>query len=433
VGITASAVFATSASGADRVAAFNKVKGDLLRELRGRDPQQRVDAIGRLEKFAIDDSVKMIHGALADDAPEVRDAAYAALMRMNDKQEVCDTLMEQVRSGVRSGDPAGAAPTLAVVVASELRSTQEELDQLFHENKAALAAGTLLTYLADELGRHGKPDDVRALASMTNMALFEEHFGVRRAVVRALAEIPALSALIDVMPRISGEARADVVEHVTAVTGQIFAMDAAAWRRWWADAKSTFEYPVRSDLKVPDEALAESASSHYYGLPLFSERLVFVLDTSGSMSGERIVAAKRELVKAIEGLPEHAEFSVVVFNSTVGVWQRQLVPATRQTKQKAAAFVNAQQTGSHTASYDAIEAAFMFDTEAIYFLSDGAPTGGKIRAPGAIVEAVTAANRARRISIYTIGVGAGQPGGALDAFLKTLAEQNLGSYRRVDG
>jgi hypothetical protein len=74
-----------------------------------------------------------------------------------------------------------------------------------------------------------------------------------------------------------------------------------------------------------------------------------------------------------------------------------------------------------------------FDTEAIYFLSDGAPHGGKITAPVDIVAAISAANKTRRISIYTIGIGAGIPGGPLDLFLKTLAEQNLGLYRRVDG
>jgi hypothetical protein len=92
-----------------------------------------------------------------------------------------------------------------------------------------------------------------------------------------------------------------------------------------------------------------------------------------------------------------------------------------------------QSTHSNTASYDAVETALSFDTEAIYFLSDGAPHGGKIAAPVDIVAAISAINRSRRVSIYTIGIGAGIPGGPLDLFLKTLAEQNFGLYRRIDG
>jgi hypothetical protein len=42
------------------------------------------------------------------------------------------------------------------------------------------------------------------------------------------------------------------------------------------------------------------------------------------------------------------------------------------------------------------------------------------------------ANRARRISVYTIGIAPGPPGGPLDAFMRALAEENLGIYRRVD-
>jgi hypothetical protein len=79
-----------------------------------------------------------------------------------------------------------------------------------------------------------------------------------------------------------------------------------------------------------------------------------------------------------------------------------------------------------------MEAAFHFDAEAIYFLSDGAPNAGTIPRPDAILTAVTQANRARRISIYTIGIAPGEPGGSLDSFMRTLAEEDFGVYRRVE-
>jgi len=160
--------------------------------------------------------------------------------------------------------------------------------------------------------------------------------------------------------------------------------------------------------------------------------MVFVVDISGSMEGLRLTAAKRELTQAIDGLPGDAAFNIVAFSNQATVWQRSLMPATPAAKQAAMNFVYVLRAGGHTAAYDALDAAFSFDAEAIYFLSDGAPNAGKIAAPDAIVTAVTQTNRTRRISLYTIGIAPGQPGGRFDLFLQTLAEQNFGVYRRVD-
>jgi hypothetical protein len=114
------------------------------------------------------------------------------------------------------------------------------------------------------------------------------------------------------------------------------------------------------------------------------------------------------------------------------VWQRNLIPATPANRQRASQFVIGLRTGGETASYDALQAAFGFDIEAVYFLSDGDPNFGTITIPDQIVAAVTKGNRARRISIYTIGIAPGLPGSPLDNFMRALADSNLGIYRRID-
>ena len=122
----------------------------------------------------------------------------------------------------------------------------------------------------------------------------------------------------------------------------------------------------------------------------------------------------------------------MAFSDRTVVWRKTLTPATPPTKQAAKRFVYLLRAGGRTAAYDALEAAFRFDAEAIYFLSDGEPNAGTIPRPDAILTAVTRANRARRISIYTIGIVPGEPGGPLDSFMKTLAEEDFGVYRRVE-
>jgi Ca-activated chloride channel family protein len=159
---------------------------------------------------------------------------------------------------------------------------------------------------------------------------------------------------------------------------------------------------------------------------------VFVLDTSGSMTGGRLEAAKRELISAINGLGDRVQFGLVVFNTKVGAWQKQLAPADARSKQAAAGFINRLPAQGTTASYDALELAFQFDAEAIYFLTDGVPNGGKVDGPEEIINLISRGNSTRRESIYTIGIGVGPEGSPFEWFLKTLAERNYGAFRRVD-
>jgi hypothetical protein len=392
--------------------------------------------LNRLQEFPIADAVKLIQGSLTDADDKVHEAALATLLSMSGNQEVCDTLLTMVKKNVnRKDDSESVAPLLAVLLSSNLPSVVRETNEFFDKMATSRNGVNVVVALADELGSQHNASGVLPLVRLTKTELFADHFGIRRAVVQSLTRIrttEAVGALVELLPKVRGEARADAVEYLAQITGQIFGMESAAWERWWAGAKVGFAFPTRS-VPAPYRSVALQTSGYYYGLPLFAERLVFVLDTSGSMHGQRIAAAKRELARAIAGLPEHAHFSIVIFNGTVTVWQKELVPATAEWKNTATEYVNAQDAHSNTASYDALETAFQFDTEAIYFLSDGAPRGGKIDAPVDIVAAITAANKTRRVSLYTIGIGAGIPGGPLDMFLKTLAEQNLGLYRRVDG
>jgi hypothetical protein len=122
----------------------------------------------------------------------------------------------------------------------------------------------------------------------------------------------------------------------------------------------------------------------------------------------------------------------VVFNTRVAPWQKQLVPATQANKDAAARFIGGLVAREQTGTYDALAAAFDYDAEAIYLLTDGAPTTGRLTNPADIVAAISRGNLARRLSIYTIGVGVGPEGGPFDQFLSELAKRNYGQYRRVD-
>src|SRR5690606_36460586 len=92
-----------------------------------------------------------------------------------------------------------------------------------------------------------------------------------------------------------------------------------------------------------------------------------------------------------------------------------------------------QEAQADTASYDELEAAFGLDPEAIYFVSDGAPTAGRIVAPTEIVATIARFNHVRRVLVHAIGIGSNDTTAAFfGRFMRALAQANWGEYREVD-
>jgi hypothetical protein len=244
----------------------------------------------------------------------------------------------------------------------------------------------------------------------------------------AMRKRPAVDVLVETLVGVEGETRADILTHLIQLNGGERLESIEAWQAWWKAKREKFEFPPDNGAVAADAA----GVPNYYGLPLYGSKIVFVLDTSTSMRGGRIEAAQRELIRAVGDLPDGTNFSIVAFNSRVIPWQRKLVPATKDSKTSAAKWIAGQQLGGGTISYDALEMALTYDAESIYFLTDGAPNGGKIVRPAEIVKSIGTANRVRRLTINTIGVGVGAEGEVFDTFLKTLSRENFGAYRRVD-
>jgi hypothetical protein len=439
---------ATMALGQSVHERFDEVCPNLTRQLKSRRVEERLSALASLRRFPVADSAKLVHGCFIDVDDSVRSAAYDALQSMNDEQEVCDALVGLAESNLKNRRSVEMVqPALAALLSSELPLAQTKAQRFLDESLLnSPQALEILVSLADNLGKHGKSADVRPLVRLSKTRLFAQNFGIRRAVVQALTRTPSaesIGPLIGMLDSVGGEAKADAASYLTQVTKQHHGLNSQAWQKWYAAQAAT---PLPRDTSKPvTVSVAKvmegtfkrveevpSEGGHYYGIPIFAERLVFVLDVSGSMQGGRFQAAKRELMTAIDNLQSKAKFGIVVFNSNVACWRNDLVPATATNKQEAMQFIERQNPQASTSSFNALEAALTYDIEAIYFLTDGAPTSGKILAPVDIIRTITDVNRLRRISIYTIGIAPGYSGSPTDEFLKNLANENLGTYRRVD-
>ncbi|MBS0207349.1 MAG: VWA domain-containing protein [Planctomycetes bacterium] len=417
----------------------DKERAQAINKLRSKTEATRHDGVLQLEAFKDPEAAKLLYQyGLHDPTERVRLAAYEVLMKFKDERPVCDWLVEQLNQESRRPTPNQYSPLLlSVLLSSDLAEVQQTSMRYLNDHLANARGGDLfIVSMIDLLGARGDAGDVVPLEKVAQSKLFNDFF-VRRAVVQALVRIDrteAVEALVKLVAKTDGEARADAMEYLGLVSGQKQLTEPDQWVQWWADNKATFKFPVpfmRPAIRK-FENIVMRGTSDYYGLPLYAKKMVFVLDNSGSMSGPRIVAAKRELINAVTGLKDDVQFGIVIFNSGISTWHKELVPADTAHKIDASKYIERIIPSSATATYDAINAAFFYDAEAIYVLTDGAPTTGRYVLPDDIVAAVGKQNKTRRVSIYTIGIAPGEPESMMETFLRTLAEQNHGLYRRVD-
>lgn len=136
--------------------------------------------------------------------------------------------------------------------------------------------------------------------------------------------------------------------------------------------------------------------------------IVFVLDTSGSMTGEKIAQAKAALAYCIQRLGPDDRFDVLRFSSDVERWSSSgLVAASDAAKRRAVEFVESFEAAGGTAIDEALQAALgAVGNERgalILFVTDGRPTVGEVSAD-AIVKGVERRNSGRA-RIFSMGVG----------------------------
>lgn len=112
----------------------------------------------------------------------------------------------------------------------------------------------------------------------------------------------------------------------------------------------------------------------FFGVPLNEKSIVFVLDRSGSMRGDRIQRVHYELQSAINGLAPDQKFNVLVYNSDVShalPSSRMLLPATSTNRRLAVKATRDYSATGGTNGALAIREALKLKPEAIVFLTDG--------------------------------------------------------------
>lgn len=134
--------------------------------------------------------------------------------------------------------------------------------------------------------------------------------------------------------------------------------------------------------------------------------VVFVVDKSGSMKGDKIEQAKDALSYCVQRLNNQDRFNIVLFSTNVTTYSDRLVRASRPEKRKASEFIDGITARGGTDINNALLAAFESPASdrprMVIFLTDGLPTVGETD-----VETILASLRGRgdSVRIFPFGVG----------------------------
>lgn len=190
--------------------------------------------------------------------------------------------------------------------------------------------------------------------------------------------------------------------------------------------------PAEGDLKV------HVSDDNGYFMHVFSpeiedlgtylpKNIIFILDKSGSMEGEKISQMKDAFNEVVDQLHAEDRFDLLTFSSEVEPWKGEIVDATTDNKESAKDFISLISATGSTNIVDALtDGLLQMELQdervpVIVFLTDGQPTSGHTQDPEGIRRGVKQMNK-ERTSIYSLGFGTD-----LDFdFIKALSLENNG-------
>lgn len=377
---------------------------------------------------------KSIERLLGDEDVDVRLEAARTLGIRREKESL-PALMEVLK---KPSDQRLLAEVLGAVGA--IRGNDPEwIEQLVGFAKSA--DPDVRNAALTQLGATGDPRHLDTLVA----ALSSAQWSTRLAALHGLEKLrsPAgVGAIVARMGEEQGRMLHEFADVLFRLTGQPYRTAAGSWRAWWEQAKSGFQPISEADLQQrqaeeEERRLRQVTNVKFFGIRIVSQRVIFVIDVSGSMTEAmrprttsrstnttRMDVAKEELAKCIDGLDRNALFNILTFSSGVDPWLPSgITGSTARSREDAKAWIGRLGAMGATNLYDALEAAFRDpDVDTIYVLSDGEPTAGKQVDPGMIRLHVQQWNEHRGIVIHSISIGL-----QLEV-LRWLAEDSGGQY-----
>ncbi|MCC7111476.1 MAG: VWA domain-containing protein [Deltaproteobacteria bacterium] len=143
---------------------------------------------------------------------------------------------------------------------------------------------------------------------------------------------------------------------------------------------------------------------------IIGKRVAFVVDTSGSMEGDKMEATKRALDQCLTKLGEDDLFSIVTFGGYAEAWKEKMVAASKSNIEAARAHVRKIEPLGGTNIDEALRVAFSTATGSdkaplmVVFMTDGRPTVGDTDVKNLLTLAEKE-RTAKAARLFVLGVG----------------------------
>ncbi len=437
-----------------------------------------LEQIGQLRRATNEELERILVGQLDREdrsIPLEHDRRYDQLRALQ------RTLVERGENARRLADDLGErigglrAPTTLRFLLTKVLPDRRESVPLRLAAARALGTGgaAIVADVAAAVRRAREPDELLALIDALVLAgaaaaphaevlvplLQHANEAVTERAAAALSRLPVAAAvepMVALVQRSTGMARVRVAHALEVITRQQLGVNPAAWRAWWQQDGAAF-VAGNPQLGGGLPSAAPDNGPNYCGIPQHGRAIVYCLDCSGSMrdpvelrggpassaspTETRHEACKRELIRALRQLAEDQQFAILWYNDLPHWWQPRMQPATAATVAAAIAFVRGLQPAAMTNIHDALEASFTLagrgvrdryygvDLDTVFLLTDGTPTrpDGSADQGDRILAAVRRWNPLGRVTIHTIGIGAGLD----EQFLAALAAENGGEFKRL--
>jgi len=387
--------------------------------------RQAYDNIDTSFAFNLEEE-KMKQKALAQAKLRIQEACKAAI----EGEKVYDA----IRTAFGKLKPE-AAPVLATEAA---RTLSWILKCELYEGLVALKAEELVRpRIAPEREHPAVLATVLAGSASEKAAEFLKHpqWQVRVGALRGSAgRREAVAPILDALDVPDLRFRNAAFDALGALTETKLPNDPAVWHDWWkANAgdfiAGTYRPEVKKELEGPRRTT-------FYDIPVASSRVCFVIDRSGSMRTDgRFDAAKKELRRLLEDLPDGARVNILFFGGTTSLFVRTTRPLDRQARRDAADFIERQLFEAGTDLYGALEKALALvgsaesgvlredGPDTIVVLSDGQATVGRLVDDELVARVIARRGRYLRPVIHTVSLSAEAKS------LQMLCDLTGGEYR----
>jgi len=304
-----------------------------------------------------------------------------------------------------------------------------------HIDKVGAALGPMaLDRLRQICGRLYVSEDWRDAA---RARLLVESLDTRRAIpllIEALAVWDRRRASGNGSKRILYE----ILDELRRVSGRSIGPVPDRWLLWWqAVLEGRVELP--EEIERAGEFVSRPA---FFGLRPISDKVMFVVDRSGSMDWkygtdgrERYAEAVEQLVGFLQQSGPDTRFGIVLFSDDGVRWKSGLVNATDQNLGAARNWLRKQKPNGGTNLYDGVRTALRLDNrgriklsrvkvDTVIVLCDGETAEG----PDWVLPWLRSENEAAQIVFHCAQIGSGG-----DGTLQALAAGTGGDFVRFDG